>query len=278
MQSILFGLASAIGWGAGDFMGGLVSRRISAVRVTLYVQGFGLLPALVIALSTRDISMSLADWLWCGSAGVIGSLGFLALYRALAEGQMSAAAPVAAIVSAGLPVIVGAWRDGLPSKFTLAGFALALAAIWLVSQSGNDRDIRLQLKQLGKPFLAGLGAGIYFIFLNHGSQTSLFAPLVAVRGAGGLALLIVAAFSRELRLPARDVLPLVILNTLVDVSGSFFFILAGQSGRMDVAAVLGSLYSGVTALLAWLILHEKISNRQWVGIAIALLAIILITI
>ena len=90
--------------------------------------------------------------------------------------------------------------------------------------------------------------------------------------------MILAAFSKELHLPSRSMLPLVLLNISVDVLGSVFFILAVQSGRMDIAAVLGSLYSGVTVLLAWLILREKISSIQRIGVAIALLAIILITI
>jgi drug/metabolite transporter (DMT)-like permease len=90
--------------------------------------------------------------------------------------------------------------------------------------------------------------------------------------------MILAAFSKELHLPSRSMLPLVLLNISVDVLGSVFFILAVQSGRMDIAAVLGSLYSGVTVLLAWLVLREKISSIQRIGVAIALLAIILITI
>ncbi len=277
MQSILFGLASALFWGAGDFAGGLVSRRANAVRASLYVQAGGLIPVLAIALFTRQLNMSLVDWLWCGAAGVIGSLGFLALYRALADGQMSSAAPIAAVTSAGLPAIVGVLRDGVPSASIQAGFIFALAAIWLISQSGAG-TIKLRLKDLLLPFLAGLGFGIYFILVDIGGQTSIFAPLVAVRGAGGLTLMIVAAFNKEVRLPSRSMLPLVIFNVSVDVLGSLFFILAVQSGRMDIAAVLGSLYSGATVLLAWLILREKISGIQRIGVAIALLAIILITI
>ena len=277
MQSILFGLASALFWGAGDFAGGLVSRRANAVRASLYVQAGGLIPVLAIALFTRQLNMPLVDWLWCSAAGVIGSLGFLALYRALADGQMSTAAPIAAVTSAGLPAIVGVVRDGVPSASIVAGFIFALAAIWLISQNGAGA-IKLRLKDLLLPFLAGLGFGIYFIFVDLGGQSSIFAPLVAVRGAGGLTLMILAAFSKELHLPSRSMLPLVLLNISVDVLGSVFFILAVQSGRMDIAAVLGSLYSGVTVLLAWLVLREKISNIQRIGVAIALLAIILITI
>ena len=196
MQSILFGLASALFWGTGDFAGGLVSRRANAVRASLYVQAGGLIPVFAIALFTRQLNMSLVDWLWCGAAGVIGSLGFLALYRALADGQMSSAAPIAAVTSAGLPAIVGVLRDGVPSASIQAGFIFALAAIWLISQSGAG-TIKLRLKDLLLPFLAGLGFGIYFILVDIGGQTSIFAPLVAVRGAGGLTLMIVAAFNKE---------------------------------------------------------------------------------
>ena len=90
-------------------------------------------------------------------------------------------------------------------------------------------------------------------------------------------LFIVAAFSKELQLPSRPILPMVILNVSADVLGSFFYILAVQSGRMDTAAVLGSLYSGATVLLAWLFLREKIIGVQRLGIAVAMLAIVLIT-
>jgi len=277
MPSILFGLASALSWGAGDFTGGLVSRRIGAMRATLYVQAVGLLPLLVVALLTGQISMSLTDWLWCGSAGVFGSLGILALYRALAGGQMSTAAPIAALISASLPVIVGTLMDGLPSGFTLVGFIFALIAIWFVSQAGNNNGLRLQLSELIFPFLAGMGIGAYFIFVHLGSQTSVFAPLVAVRGAGALTLMIFAARTGELQLPSRSNFSLVVLNTTFDIGGSFFYVLAGQAGRMDIAGVLSSLYSGATVLLAWFILREKISRKQWAGIVVSLAAIILIS-
>ncbi|MCX6068438.1 MAG: DMT family transporter [Chloroflexi bacterium] len=209
---------------------------------------------------------------------MIGSLGFVALYRALAEGQMSTAAPVAALTSAILPVIVGFWRDGLPSVWMLAGFGLALAAIWLISQTGTDQPAAgFRWANLGLPLVAGLGMGAYFVLVNQGSQTSVFGALVAVRAAGAVTLLIFAAQQGALKMPARAHFPLMALNTALDVGGSLFYILAGQSGRMDLAALLASLYSGVTVGLAWLISHEKITRRQWLGILMTLAAIMLIT-
>jgi drug/metabolite transporter (DMT)-like permease len=276
MQTILFGLASALFWGTGDFAGGLVSRKINAIRATLYVQAGGFLPVILVAFFTKQLTMPLVDWLWCGAAGVIGSLGFLALYRALASGQMSIAAPIAAVTSAGVPAIVGTLRDGIPPALTVTGFLFALLAIWLISQSGQHTKA-ITLKDMMLPFLAGLGFGVYFVFIAQGGQTSFLAPLVAVRVAGGLTLFIVAAFNKELHLPSKAIVPMVILNVSADVLGSLFYVLAVQSGRMDIAAILGSLYSGATVLLAWLFLHEKIIGMQRLGIVVAMLAIVLIT-
>ena len=263
MQTILFGLSAAFFWGACDFSGGLISRRIGAARAALAVQTLGMIPVLLIAWLTDQFRLPLSDWLWCSAAGVIGSLGFVALYRALAEGQMATAAPVAALTSAILPVIVGFWRDGLPSVWMLAGFGLALAAIWLISQTGTDQPAAgFRWKNLGLPLVAGLGMGAYFVLVNQGSQTSGFGALVAVRAAGAVTLLIFAAHQGALKMPARAHFPLMALNTALDVGGSLFYILAGQSGRMDLAALLASLYSGVTVGLAWLISHEKITRRK----------------
>lgn len=221
--------------------------------------------------------MTITDWMWCGAAGLIGSTGLLALNRALADGSMSVVAPVAALTSASLPVIVGGLRDGWPSAITLVGFGLALLATWLISQAGFERKaIQIRFGILFLPFLAGLGFGSYYILINQGSRTSIFAPLLAVRVTGTLVLLIFAFLKKQLQFPSRAIWPLAVINTVFDIGGSLFYVLAGQAGRMDIAALLGSLYSGATVLLAWLILREKISRRQWGGILITLVAILLI--
>ena len=129
MVPVLFGLASALSWGAGDFAGGVASRRASAYRAALYGEVLGLALLLAAAVFIREPAMPRLAWAWSALAGAIGAAGLVLLYRSLAEEQMSIAAPVSALMAAVLPVVVAALTQGLPKASTLAGFALALAAI-----------------------------------------------------------------------------------------------------------------------------------------------------
>jgi drug/metabolite transporter (DMT)-like permease len=102
--------------------------------------------------------------------------------------------------------------------------------------------------------------------------------MVASRTAGTLTMVAYTLITRQPFLPPKSVWPLVVLNGLLDISGNGMFVLAGQAGRMDVAAVLASLYPGSTVVLAGLILHERLNRLQWLGILAALTAIVLMTI
>ena len=82
---------------------------------------------------------------------------------------------------------------------------------------------------------------------------------------------------RQLIPPAFPVL-LLTLNGVLGVAGTLFFLLATRAGRLDIAAVLGSLYPAATAVLAKLITKESIARLQVVGMAVAVLVVALITI
>jgi len=273
MLSALFGLLSATSWGAGDFVGGLASRRAGAARATFYGEALGLLLLLAVAPFAGGLVMPWTDWAWCLVAGAIGAFGLSLLYRALVEGQMSVAAPVSALMAAILPVVVTALTEGLPRPLVLGGFALALAAIWLISQSeGASRQLHVRISDLRLPLLSGVCFGAYFILIHQGSRHAVLAPMIAARLAGAVTLMILNLARGELRWPERPLWALVLMNAIGDVGGNAFYILAGQVGRMDVAAVLGSLYPGMTVILAWIFLHEKISRPQFFGILAALAA------
>ncbi len=278
-MTILFGLLSAIVWGGGDFVGGMASRRIGAWRAVFYAEFTGLV--LLLAASGIGFArfISLRSWLVGISAGAVGSLGLLALYRAMQIGKMSLAAPVSALLAALLPVTIGVLTDGMPPLTQVVGAGLALFSIGLVSQT--DTNFRLhwaQLSDLRLPLLAGIGFGIYFILLHSAAQEAILWPMIASRVGGSLVLAIVLLLRRESAKISRAGWLLVILSGTLDVGGNLFYILAAQVGRMDIAAVLGSLYPGMTALLAWLVLKEHISGRQQLGILAALAAIVLMTI
>ena len=279
MLSSLFGLLSALTWGTGDFTGGIVSRRAGAYRAAFYGEAAGLIFLAAMLLVVREPVPAWSALGWSAAAGVIGSLGLLMLFRAFADGQMSIAAPVSALMAAVLPVIASSMNEGFPGPAKYVGFALALAAIWLISQGeGHQKKLHLHLADLRLPLFSGVCFGIYFILMHQGSRTSTVWPMVSARSAGAIFLFAFAIAKRELSWPGKSIVPLVFLNAAGDIGGNTFYILAGQVGRLDVAAVLGSLYPGTTVLLAGLLLHERLNRLQWAGILTALAAIILMTI
>ena len=280
MLSIFYGFLSALSWGAGDFAGGLASRRLGAYRAVLYADFFGLL-LIGIALGIAGEAMpSPVVLLNSIIGGALGSMGLLILYYSLAQGQMSIAAPVSALFAAVLPVIVGAVTQGLPDVQQVLGFGLALAAVWLISQGNQTGGFRIQnLKDLRLPILAGVGFGSYFIFIHYATQgtDSVLWPMLVSRLAGTLLLFVVVLVRREPLAVPRSAWTVVFFNATLDVGGNLFYILASRIGRLDTAAVLSSLYPGATVLLAWLLLEERIALTQWIGIAAALAAIVLFT-
>jgi drug/metabolite transporter (DMT)-like permease len=278
LNSILFGLASALSWGGGDFVGGVASRKTGAYRTVMYAEVFGLFLLFGAAAFWGEPFLGWPSLLLAGLAGLIGSTGLLVLYQAMISGQMSIATPVSALLAAVIPVLVGMFLEGLPGPTKILGFLLALAAIWFVAQETGEKTQLRRLADLRLPLFSGLCFGLYFIIMHQVSHDALIWPMIASRTGGALVLLFFMLARRESWHLPVSIWPLIVLNTVLDIGGNAFYILGGQSGRMDVAAVLGSLYPGATVILAWLVLKEKINPLQKVGILLALLAIALMTI
>ena len=280
MLSILYGIASALSWGAGDFSGGLASRKLGAYRAVFWGDLLGLLIILPIWAVYREPIPTVSVFINAAIGGVLGSVGLLILYYSLSIGKMSIAAPVSALFAALLPVVVGLFTQGLPTLNQFAGFGFALAAVWLISQGNTDEKFQLKhLSDLRLPILAGIGFGCYFIFVHYASKDSgsIIWTMVASRAAGTLMLLIVVLTRHDSFSVQHDAWLMVFCNASLDLGGNFFYILASQVGRLDVSAVLSSLFPGSTVLLASIFLKEHISAKQWLGIAIALIAIVLFT-
>lgn len=281
MLSIIFGLASALTWGAGDFTGGLAARRVGAYRSVFYAEVIGTIFLFIVIGFTGETMPGTHTMIFAALAGMMGSVGLMLLYHAMAVGMMSIAAPVSALLAAALPVAVGMFTEGLPDILTVIGFGFALFAVWMISQSESGvKDILSHLADLKLPLIAGLGFGFYFVFMHEatGEGGAVIWPMVFSRAGGMLLITSYLIVTRANWKIEPGALPIISLNGILDLGGNFFFILAGQAGRLDVASVLSSLFPGATVILAWIILKERLNRNQWIGVACALTAIVLMTI
>jgi drug/metabolite transporter (DMT)-like permease len=275
----LFGFLSALTWGAGDFTGGIVSRRAGAFRASFYGEFTGIFLLFVMLAIFPESVPGWSVWMWSIAAGTVGAFGLMLLFRAMVEGQMSIAAPVSALMAAVLPVVASAVIEGFPRPVKYLGFTLALVAIWFISRDdSHQQKLHMHLADLRVPLLSGVCFGAYFILMNQGSQVATIWPMVAARSAGSIVLVFFAIANHQITLPNRRITPLILLNAAGDIAGNTFFILSGQVGRLDVASVLGSLYPGTTVLMAGLLLHERLNKSQWLGVLAALVAIVLMAI
>ncbi|GAC1406371.1 MAG: DMT family transporter [Ktedonobacteraceae bacterium] len=272
--SIIFGLAASLFWGSGDFSGGLASRRETTTSVVLAAYAIGGVLLIGLALIWREPFPSSLDILWGALAGVAGVIGLVAFYSALAIGQMGIIAPLSAILTAGLPVLFSISTEGLPGSLQLGGFVLALLAIVLVSRPQRAQG---RPKGIGMALLAGCGFGCFFILISRVAPGATFWPLVVARFTSVICLLVLVLIRHQKILPKRTVVPLVGLAGVLDAIGNAFFVLAAHAGRLDVAAILSSLYPAATVLLAALLLRERVTRIQTLGILLALIAVPLIS-
>lgn len=266
---LLTGIGSAIAFGAGDFSGGLASKRDPVVRVVALAHLLSLALYLALALGTGEGLPRAADLAWGALAGLAGAIGLVALYRGLALGPMGTVAAVTAVLATAVPVTFGLLLGGRLSPTQFAGTGLALAGVVLLSrQPTGGRG------GLGHAVVAGLGFGAFFVFLGQTEPGAVFWPLVMARLASSACMLALALRGPGLR-PRRG--GLIALSSVLDATGNLLFLLAAQSGHLAEASVLSNVAPAFTAVLAATILRERLRKSQAWGLAATVLAIPLIS-
>jgi drug/metabolite transporter (DMT)-like permease len=235
----------------------------------------GLLALVIVALVRREPLSSVPDLVWGAVAGLSGMAGLVFLMRGFVMGRMGIVAPVSAVLATAIPVVFTAFTEGLPRQLQLLGFGFAIVSIWMLSR--RERFGR-RPEGIGMALLAGLGFGGFFIALGQVSEEAVFWPLVAGRLAACTLMVLILLSTRRPLIPSPLPLGILILAGILDVAGNLFFLLAIQLGRLDVTAVLGSLYPAVTAILARVVTKEYMARLQMAGVAVAVLAIVMITI
>jgi drug/metabolite transporter (DMT)-like permease len=270
----IFAVGSAAAWGAGDFSGGLASKRSHPISVTLVSNPFGLILITAFALWRGAAGPSLHDAVLGFAAGMFGAFGLLVFYRALSSGKMGVVAPVTAVVANVISMLFGAFTEGFPSALQLGGFALAIVGVYVISKP--EGDARVTFLDLLPALIAGVAFGAFFILTGQFSSGDVSWTLVVAR-LGTISMVVVSALwtRHQFKLEPSS-LPLVFVAGAMDSLGNLLFALATQMGRLDVGSALSSLYPVTTVVLAILVLRERLSRWQGVGAVIALVSIPLI--
>jgi drug/metabolite transporter (DMT)-like permease len=279
--SVALGLAAATTWGGSDFAGGLGARRSPALLITasghlvtllvlLAVCGFGALP-----LPHRT------EFLEGAFGGLEGSLALVLFYRALSMGAMGLTAALTGLLTALVPVLFGLWSEGLPAPLAIGGLVLGCVAIWLIAHSpGHNTPPKALL--LGA--ISGAGFGLQLILLKLAARDGVLWALTSARIGGVLGMAAITLFAWPRRNENGTEKPIRsgfwkigILAGVLDTIGNVGYTVAAHTGRLDLAAMASSLYPGFTILLAALILRERPTVRQTLGMAVALGSVVLLS-
>jgi drug/metabolite transporter (DMT)-like permease len=275
---LILALLSAVLYGTADFLGGLAARRATALASTVWAQGIGFALVLV-ALPLFPAALPLAsESLWAVGAGLTGGFGVALLYYGFAVGRVSVVAPVTAVCSIAVPVVVAMGLGERPGPLALFGIGVAIASVGLISRhrdpdhtaAGGDRSLAIGLA-------CGVVIGAFFVCLARAGSASGLWPLLIARAVSTAALAAAALVARAPIALPRSVLPVVLACGALDMLANALYLLAVREGPLGLVATLASLYPASTVLLARMVLRERLQPVQSVGLACAAVAIVLIT-
>jgi drug/metabolite transporter (DMT)-like permease len=291
---ILLAIAAAAAYGVSDFGGGALTRRANALVVFLLSQ----LVSSALLVVVVGLWADAASWPgigWGAAAGLAGAAGTSLLYQGLAIGRMSVVAPITAVVGAALPVLFGLATGERPGAAALIGIVIGLSAVVVITRTPEPAAARIGANRTDSStsstvrpadprakqavicaFGAGIGFGLFFVLLARAPLGSGLWPLLGMRAAAVVALGVLVTVRRlPVGIPERMGLGLVglgIVNTLADL----LYLLATRHGLLSLVAVITSMYPAVTVALAALVLRERITGRQLVGLAFAAASVALI--
>jgi drug/metabolite transporter (DMT)-like permease len=277
--SVLLALAASISWGVSDFLGGLNSRYLAVASVMLVSQTVGLALLLPLALLHGWPAFDAPSYGFAMAASVAGLAGIAAMYRGMAVGSISIVAPISA-TGAVVPVLFGLLRGERATPLQMLGMGLALVGVVLASRAadgtGSDRSSRMA-RGVGFAVIAALGFGGFFVLIHEASTHDVLWAGTIQRLTGVCVVLVVVLVQRpSLAVGWRRVPGLVVVGVL-DTGANVLYAYASTTGLVSLAAVLASLFPVVTVILARVVLRERLSASQAIGVVGALAGVALIT-
>jgi drug/metabolite transporter (DMT)-like permease len=265
----LLALAGALGWGAGDFLGGIAARRLPVLTVLLISQAVGLAGVSLWVLASGDPFPGAAELLPAAVAGITAMGGLAALYRGFAIGAMGVVAPISA-ASPIVPLAVDTANGHVPTPIQWVGVTLVVSGIVVLSREPSIPGQPRVAAGVGLALVAALGFGVFFLGIDAGADESTAWAVAAARGASVPIVLIAALATGATLRPERRLLPLLVGVGVFDTSANVLVAAATTAGAVGIVAVLGSLYPITTIALAWLVLGERLGTSKRVGAGTAL--------
>lgn len=267
-------MLGALSFGAGDFAGAFAARRAGALLAVAGAHSAGLLALLVGLVILRPAVPGLEVVAMGLAAGVLGVVGLAALYRGMSLGSMGVVTALAGAGSLALPLAAGAVLGSPITPLQLAGVAAAALAAVAASGASTD-DLGRQAVLLACVAAVCFGAWYVLIDLASRAGDPLWVLTLSRAGSAGIAVGVVVARGLD-----RSAIPVAVVLAagVFDVGGNVFYVLARESMHVGLAATLVGLYPVVTMLLARVVLGEHLPRLGQVGVGLALLGIVLISI
>ncbi len=273
-------LMASILYGSADFLGGIASRRDPVLRVTTVTQACGMAALLVGSMFVHGVP-SHADIAWAALAGITGGLGVLLLYHAMTIGQVSTVAPLISMIAIAVPVGVGLLLGERPGVLPLAGVALGAIAIVAISGGGEHHETGASTRVEGRALAVAIASGVFIggflVSMGRVGTGGGLWPLVIARAGGTLVVGTVALVRRTSWRVERSAWPLLICCGVLDSTANLLYLWAVQRAPLSLTATLVSLAPASTVVLAQIVLRERLVTAQKAGIALALVAIVLLS-
>lgn len=219
--------------------------------------------------------------IWGGLCGVSQAFGVWWFYAALGSGPISVVSPLTAVLVAAVPVGVGLALGERPGALAAAGTVLALAAVVLVSREATDEDVRPHPFTKTVAWLtigSGLAFGLNFVLIHQAPVEARLWPLFFARVSATAIVLVVAAFTSNFHAPQGFPLQMALAAAVLDTGANVAMLLALQASMLSLAGVLISLYPAATVLLAIVVLRERVTRWQALGMVLALVAVGMISV
>lgn len=275
LMSVVLALGAALVYGVADFLGGVSSRRTAAWTVVVGAQVCGLVALLVVMPFLPAATVTGADLAWGAAAGLAGAVGLTQFFRGFAIGSMAVVAPISAVVSGAVPVVVGTVLGERPTVLAWIGIAVALPAIVLISRERSD-DRPARADAVIAAVVAGVAFGFFFVFIDRSGESAGVAPVATARAAAAMVMVPLGVVTARLARPDWKVAVVIAASGILDMGANVLFLYSVREGLLALGAVIVAMYPATTIVLARVVLHERLQRIQLVGLAAAAGAVSLV--